>query len=231
MNCPNCKQDAPTVVRGMRAFCTACGAPRSLLDDTPVNVAGKPARIGGSVASVLGSVILIGGLLLAFTVGALLQALFAASIVGYVIGSFLGGLALLFGLLFLLGGRALRKTGTETEQSAHELAVFALARRKGGSVTPAELARAIRIPEAEADALLTTMCKRADGKVSLEVDDDGTLRYFIQETPGRIAGAKDAAPRMRVPSAASAAAAPEPEEEALAEAEADEAHARSRLRR
>jgi hypothetical protein len=213
----------------MRAFCTACGAPRSLLDDTPVNVAGKPARIGGSVASVLGWVTLIGGLLLAFTVGALLQAVLAPTIVGYVLGSFLGGLALLFGGLFLLGGRALRKTGTETEQGAHELAVFALARRKGGSVTPAELARAIRIPEAEADALLTTMCKRGDGKISLEVDDDGTLRYFVQETPGRrIATPMNAAPKMRVPHGA--AAAPE-EEEALAEAEADEAHARSRLRR
>jgi hypothetical protein len=230
MNCTTCKQDAPTIVRGMRAYCTACGAPRSLLDDTPVNVAGKPARIGGVAASVLGWITLVGGLLLSFTVGALIQAFTAPGIVGYLIGSFLGGFALLFGVLFLLGGRALRKTGTETEQSAHEQAALALGRRKGGSVTPAELARAIRIPEPEADALLTAMCKRGDGRVSLEVDDDGTLRYFIDEGPRRIATPGASQPQMRVVPGARAGAAQE-EEDALAEAEADEAQGRSSLRR
>jgi len=232
MNCPSCKQDAPTVVRGMRAYCTACGAPRSLLDDTPVNVAGKPARIGGVAASVLGWVTLLGGLLVAFTVGALIQAIASGGIVGYLVGSFLGGFALLFGVLFLIGGRALRKTGTESEQSAHELAALALARRKGGSVTPAELSHAIRIPEPEAEALLTTMCKRGDGRVSLEVDDDGTLRYFFDEATRRIATPGSSRPRMRVVPGAGESAAPEFEdEEALAEAEAEEAQGKSRRRR
>lgn len=65
MICPHCKQDAPTIVRGLRAYCTACDAPRSMLSDTPINVAGQPSKVGGGVASVLGWFILLGGLLTA----------------------------------------------------------------------------------------------------------------------------------------------------------------------
>ncbi len=226
MRCPNCRQDAPTIVRGVRAYCTACGAPRSLLDDTPVNVAGQPSKIGGGMASVIGWVILIAGGLLALTFGALFQILIPSMIIGYVVGGFVGGLSLLFGLLFVLGGRMLWKTGKEREQGAHEQAVFAVARRNAGSVTPAELARAISISEVEADALLTRMAKRPDGQVTLEVDDDGTLRYFVSDAVGRRIGGA----RVRVGTGARVSSGGA-DDDALAEAEMGEEEARRRAER
>ncbi|MDC3955683.1 hypothetical protein KEG38_17590 [Polyangium jinanense] len=211
-------------MRGARAYCTACGAPRSLLEDTPVNVAGQPSKIGGGVASVAGWVILITGLLLAGTLGGLIGLLNVT--VAWIVGGFLGGMSVLFGLLFILGGRLLWKTGKERERGAHEQAVLAVARRNAGSVTPAELARAVNITEAEADARLTEMAKRPDGRVTLEVDDDGTLRYYVKD----MMGARIGAPRVRVGTGARVPP-HSAEQEALAEAEMGEEEARARAER
>jgi len=191
-----------------------------------VNVAGQPSKIGGGVASVVGWVVLITGILLAITLGALVS--FLSPTVAWILGGFLGAMSLLFGLLFILGGRMLWKTGKEAQQGAHEQAVFAVARRNAGSVTPAELARVLRVPEDEADALLTQMAKRPDAGVTLEVDDDGTLRYFVRDAVGaRIEGA-----RMRVGTGTGARAPSRAaEEEALAEAEMREEEARGRAER
>ncbi|MDI3289579.1 hypothetical protein [Polyangium sp. 15x6] len=211
-------------MRGARAYCTACGAPRSLLEDTPVNVAGQPSKIGGGVASVAGWIILITGILLALTLGGLIGLLNAT--VAWIVGGFLGGMSVLFGLLFILGGRLLWKTGKERERGAQEQAVLAVARRNAGSVTPAELARAVNVTEAEADALLTEMAKRPDGRVTLELDDDGTLRYYVKD----VAGARIGAPRVRVGTGARVPS-HSSEEEALAEAEMGEEEARTRTER
>jgi len=221
MICPNCRKDAPTISRGLRVYCTVCGAPRSLLNTgTPVNVAGKPTKVGATLASIFGWVILLGGLLTALGIGALLQAIWPAAIAGYVLGGFIGGMSLLFGLGLILGGRKLRQSGEQSTRSAQEEAVFALAARRGGSVTPAELARSIRIPVAEADALLTALAKQPDGRVSLEVEDDGTLRYFVRDlirTPRMRVTESDRA-RVRVPTGAGSTSA---EDAALAEADAE----------
>ncbi|MDC0747752.1 hypothetical protein [Polyangium mundeleinium] len=227
MRCQNCRQEAPTIVRGARAYCTACGAPRSLLEDTPVNVAGQPSKIGGGVASVAGWVILITGVLLSLALGGLIS--LASATVAWIVGGFLGAMSVLFGLLFILGGRLLWKTGKERERGAHEQAVFAVARRNSGSVTPAELARAVNVSEAEADALLTEMAKRPDGQVSLEVDDDGTLRYYVKGT----GSARIGAPRVRVGMGGAPGSSHAAEAEALAEAEMgeEEAHGRAQRRR
>ena len=226
MICPSCKQDAPTVVRGMRAYCTACGAPRSMLDATPVNVAGQPSKIGGGVARVVGWLVLLAGSLLGLTVGAIFQALIPSMIIGWILGGFLVGLSLLFGLFLVLGGRMLQQSGKQTEQSAHEQAAFAIAARRGGSVTPAELAQTVSISEADADALLTAMAKRPSSGVTLEVDDDGTLRYYVNGASPR--------PRVRVGTGARVGMARPGTNDALAEAEMaseDEARGEGRARR
>jgi hypothetical protein len=181
--CPNCRQEAPTVVRGVRAYCTACGAPRSLIEDTPVNVAGQPSKIGGGVAAVAGLSVLFLGTLVSLLIGGLIY-IFAAP-VGLAVGVFLEATTLFVAALLLWGGRTLFRSGTERERGAHEQAVYAIARRRGGSVTPAELARALSIPEADADAILTAMVKRPDGQVTLELDDDGTLRYEVHDARSR----------------------------------------------
>ncbi len=177
--CPNCRQEAPTVVRGIRAYCTACGAQRSLIEDTPVNVAGQPSKIGGGVATVAGLSVLVVGSLLALAIGALLQLLVPPA--GWIVGGFLEAVTLFVAAMLLWGGRALFLSGAKREQNAQEQAIFAIARRRGGSVTASELAQVLSIPESEADTMLTAMAKRPDGQVSLELDDDGTLRYEVRD--------------------------------------------------
>lgn len=179
MICPNCRQDAPTVVRGLRAYCTACGAPRSLIEDTPVNVAGQPSKIGGGVAAVAGFSVFVIGTLISLALGALLQILIPPA--GFVIGGFLFAVTLFVSAMLLWGGRTLIRSGAQRERGAQEQAVFAIARRRGGSVTAAELARVLSISVPDADAMLTAMAKRPDGQVSLELDDDGTLRYEVRD--------------------------------------------------
>jgi len=213
------------VARGVRAYCTACGAQRSLLDETPVNVAGQPSKIGGSVARVTGWLLLLTGSLFGLTLGGIIAAISSYTTLAFVLGGFFVSLSLLFGLPLILGGKMLQKSGTEAERGAHEQAVYAIAERRGGSVTPAELARAVSITEADADTLLTAMAKRQDSAVTLEVDDDGTLRYYVNNAAGgkRIGSRVGMGPRIGM--------AQPRENEAAAEAEAAAAEENQREQR
>lgn len=224
MICPNCRQDAPTVARGVRAYCTACGAPRSLIEATPVNVAGQPSKIGGGVASVAGISVLVLGLLFATALGGLIS-IFAPT-AGLIVGGFIAAVCLFVSAMLLWGGRELRKSGSESEQHAREQAIFAMARQRGGSITAAELARALSLPEAEADGILTNLAKRPDGRVTLEFDDNGALRYDVHEIGKqrvRVSERKRVAPEVTGPNTVLDA---EFEEQAEEEARAAEKRAR-----
>jgi hypothetical protein len=233
MICPSCRQDAPTIVRGVRAYCTACGAPRPLLGNSAVNVAGKPAKVGGGVASVVGWIVLFFGSMFSLAMGALFNMLWsiagsaAATAVGLWVGGFFGVITLVVALSFLLGGRKLRQTGVDDRRKVLEQGVFALAGKQRGSVTPRDVARQLAITDEEADALLTDLAKKPDGRVSLDVDDDGTLRYTVPELlpPVRIDPSAAKPPNVRVaPSAAI------PDAEFEEEAESTEKN-RDRMRR
>ncbi len=197
MICPSCKQDAPTVIRGMRPYCTACGAPRPLMAATDaVNLAGQPAKVGGEVARGAGYVALFGGAVLALVLGGVFQALFHT---GLLVAVPVALAALLVSLPLLLGGRKLRRSGDETARSAHEQAVIALAARVGGVVTAREAASRLSLTEEQADALLTEMAKRPDGKVTLEVDDAGVLSFHFRDLlAARRVRIEDPPPRPRV---------------------------------
>ncbi len=185
MICPSCRQDAPTILKGMEAFCTACGAPRSLTSvPGAVNVAGQPSKVGGGVARVMGWLILIFGVGMALIVGSIFQAIFTGGIVGYVLGVPIALFSGLLALGLLLSGNRLRKEGEDKSRGAREQAVQALAARNRGVLTPAQVAKALALPEAEADAFLTELAKRPDGRVSLEVDDNGTLQYHFRDLLG-----------------------------------------------
>jgi hypothetical protein len=203
MICPNCHQDAPPVLRNFRAYCTACGAPMSLAAaPEAVNVAGQPSRVGAGVASVLGWLVLVLGLGAALVVGAIFQAIWPAAIVGWVLGTFIGIPTLLLGFSLIFGGRRLQRAGDERSKGAREQAIFALAARQRGVVTVRDAARALGLREAEADALLTDLARRPDGRVTLEVDDGGGLSYLFHDllpTSGK--RVEVAGPRMRVPQA------------------------------
>ena len=206
MICPSCRQDAPTIVRGVRAYCTACGAPRPLLGSSAVNVAGKPMKVGGGIASVMGWVVLAGGTFFSILIGALFNMLWtvagsaAAGTIGLIVGGFFGVITLLVALSLLFGGRKLTKTGVDDRRKVLEQGIFALAGRQRGSVTPRDVARQLAITDEEADALLTDLVKKGDNRVTLDVDDDGTLRYTVPELlpPVRIDPGVSRSPKVRV---------------------------------
>jgi hypothetical protein len=192
MICRSCHQDAPSFIRGARAYCTACGAPMPLVSvRTAVNVAGQPSKIGGGIAGVLGWLVLTLGALAALIVGGLAQAIFAAS-AGLWLGGIVGFFTLLVALPLILGGRRLRRSGEETAVMAQHQALLSLAAQRGGVLLARDAARGLAVSEEEADALLTDLVKRSDGRVTLEVDDNGALSYVFTDlvaAPG---------PRVRV---------------------------------
>ncbi|MEP7125563.1 MAG: hypothetical protein ABJE95_31820 [Byssovorax sp.] len=206
MICPSCRQDAPTIVRGVRAYCTSCGAPRPLLGSSAVNVAGKPMKVGGTAASVFGWIVLFLGSMFSIAMGAFFNMLWslgspaAASTVGLFVGGFFGVITLVVSLSLLLGGRKMQKTGVDDRRKVLEQGIFALAGKQRGSVTPRDVARQLAITDEEADALLTDLAKKPDGRVSLDVDDDGTLRYTVPELlpPVRIDPSAGKSPKVRV---------------------------------
>jgi hypothetical protein len=216
MTCPYCHQDAPTIVRGVRAYCTVCGAPRSLATaPEAVNIVGQPGQVGGAVVTVLGGGALAIGLVVALVLAGLSSLIFPA-MTALLVGGMVLLVTLLIAVPLLLGGRNLRRSGDERVRSARERAVFALAAQKHGVVTARDVARAVGVPEEEADALLTSLAKRPDGGVSLEVNDDGSLWYRFADlmpstservriadqpwqAPARSADAPDAGARVAQP--------------------------------
>src|SRR5579884_3506915 len=70
--CPFCGQNSPTVIKGLRVVCGACGRERGPLSGgLPMNIAGKPSKVGGFLAGVFGWATVAGSSLLALLAVAL----------------------------------------------------------------------------------------------------------------------------------------------------------------
>lgn len=179
--CPNCKQNAPIVYRGTLAYCTACGAPRPPFSAKSVNLAGQPSKIGGSVATFVGWMILGGGLLLALCLAIFFQLLFPAGAIGYAFGIPIGLVSLVLGLLVLRGGKKLTTSGVDAERAAKFDAIWAMALSRGGVVTALDVGRSLNMPVEGADQILTEMTKKFPEYVSIEVDDNGQLFYKVTQ--------------------------------------------------
>lgn len=179
--CPHCRKNAPIVYRGMMAYCTACGRPRAPFAASAVNLAGQPSKVGGSVARILGWLVLVSGLLVALMLGALLQAIFPAGVAGFVIGGIIALVTLLVGTLLVRGGKTLHTSGDEKERATRTHAVFALAANRGGVLSTLDVAQALALPPATADALLTQLAKEDADRVKLEVDDNGAITFVFPE--------------------------------------------------
>ena len=152
----------------------------------PVNLAGRPAKVGGSIAKVLGWLTLALGLAAAAVVGALLQVIFPAGVAGWIVGGVIATLALALGVILLVSARKLHVAGSGTERDAAVAAISALAARQGGAVSAEEVGRALRLPVDRADALLTTLAKEQGERFRLEVDDAGRLLYFVDTPAARV---------------------------------------------
>ncbi len=173
--CARCGRDAPIVYRGVVPSCTACGAVRVPLSGPSVNLAGKPARVGGAFATFLGILVLVvGG---SFSLGVWLLA-FALTTPGIALGLSLpmALASLVFGVLLLGGGRRLGRAGRAAEVGVREQALLALAAERGG-ITSADGARLLGTSVSEADALLTAIAKREPDRLGVDVDDHGIVWF------------------------------------------------------
>jgi len=146
---------------------------------TPVELAGKPSRIGGTVTQAVAWSLIVGGLLAAVIVAAILLTLSSTGALGWVIGGVIALATLAIGIPLLIGGRALQKMGAKARRSALERAVYALASQRGGVITAGELARALHVDHDEADAFLTELAKRPDEPVRVDIDDEGRVLYRV----------------------------------------------------
>jgi hypothetical protein len=133
------------------------------------------------VAAVLA---LVAGGLVATALGVLAQILFHT---GLLVAIPIAVLTLFVSASLFLGGRKLGKAGDERSRVAHEQAITAIASRSGGIVTVAQVAAALGMSETAADEMLTSLAKRPDAKVSLELDDAGGLSYHFRDLlPSRV---------------------------------------------
>jgi hypothetical protein len=170
------------VYRGVVPQCTACGAVRPPLSNPSINLAGKPSRIGGIVASVFGWLVLLVGGSIALGI-ALLFAAFGATMAGVAIALPIAIVTLVIGVVLVRRGGSLNRSGLEAERATREQALLGVVAHRG-SVTASEAAQALGVSVAEADAALTDMAKRDPDRVSVDVDDQGVVRYRVARIPG-----------------------------------------------
>lgn len=186
--CPHCRQLAPVVFRGARAFCTACDQPRSPFGAKVVNLAGGASRVSGALTRGAGFTIGIVGVLLAIVVGALLQAIFPMTVLGWVVGGVFALAAALAGWVMVRGGDRLMVQGAARLGDVRIRALRAFAERHGGAITAADASSTLDVTEAEADEALMGLARR--GEVAMDFDDTGRVHYRFHE--------RDFADRVRV---------------------------------
>ncbi len=203
--CPHCGRDAPIVYRGVVPYCTACGGLRAPLATPSINMAGKTSRVGGTVASVAGWLVLLVGLSLCLGLGLLLWALFSGAAAAAV-SLPLALIASVIGFVLLRGGSALRRSGADAERAARDQALLSMAGHQG-PVTAADAARLLNVSVASADAMLTALAKREPERVAIDVDDQGVVWYRIARpfdvapdghVGGRVGGRVDPEGRVRL---------------------------------
>src|SRR5580658_8937766 len=175
--CPTCGREAPIVYRGVVPYCTACGALRAPLSTASVNLAGKPSRVGGTVASVAGALVILVGGSMALCV-ALIFAAFRLVGLGLALASPFAVVSLVLGVALVWRGRLLRRAGARTEQTTHEQALLELVAHRG-AVTATDAAIALGLGVAEADEKITALAKSQPERIAVDVDDDGIVRYRI----------------------------------------------------
>jgi hypothetical protein len=155
-----------------------------------VNLAGQPARVGGTFARVVGWLVLLFGGSVALLIALLSLALHVPA-VGLAIAL---PIALVVGVLsyaLLRGGRSLASSGEEKGRVTREQALLAMAAHRG-AVTAPEAARDLGVSLLEADSMLTDLAKREPDRVAVDVDDHGVVWYRVSAAPG------EPIPRMRV---------------------------------
>ncbi len=173
--CPHCRTAAPLVYRGISAYCSACGAKRTVLSGSSLTHAGQPAQVGGAMVQVVGWLALLFGLSFSAIVS-LVVWVFAPLLTAAITFGVLGLITLGVFLALRKGGQKLAESGDESRDMRREQALFALAATHGGTLQATQAATALDCPVNEADALLTRLAKTRED-VGLEVGDHGEVFY------------------------------------------------------
>lgn len=176
--CPSCHAIAAVheAQRG-RYVCAACGAPRTRHRGTPVDAhfadelwrrslmtrAGSWALWPTGVAFVISSA-------LSFGVGQIVDATFAYA-------SAFGGLLAVVGVSALFFARRLGRRALSLMAQARQEKVLVQVTRARAGLTAGEAAHALHMKPVHADAALTSLAKT--GRVDLDVDERGTVRYRV----------------------------------------------------
>jgi hypothetical protein len=155
---------------------------RPPLSSPSVNLAGKPSRVGGVVASVFGWLVLVFGGSTAIGV-ALLFAAFDLALAGLAVALPIAIVSLAIGIVLVRRGGSLNRAGIEAERATREHALLGLAAHRG-TVTAVDAATALGVGVAEADAMLTDLAKREPDRVAVDVDDQGVVHYRIANLAG-----------------------------------------------
>jgi hypothetical protein len=155
--------------------CAACGALRPPLSGPSVNLAGKPSKFGGVVAGILGWLVLLVGLSIALGLGLVAHALWTLGI-ALAVALPLVLLTLGMGLPLVLGGKAMRRSGTDAEREIRETALLSMLFEKGRA-SAAQAASALGMRVDEADALLTALAKSQPEQVAIDIGEEGTVWY------------------------------------------------------
>lgn len=211
--CPRCGRNAPTLVKGFRVVCSACGAERGPLSSgMPANIAGQTSKIGGVLSRGLGWALLFVFILM-FAVG--IAALTGPLLLKILLGIPAIAIALLAGggsWAALRGGKKLSEQGTAAQRAAREQALLAFAAHHGGVITASEAAAAMNVQLADADAMLTAMA-REGSRVSVEIDPHGVVRYVFKDAPRPPLPPEVATTGVRVDASPAAAASGLPNQE------------------
>ncbi len=170
------------------------------LAGTSVTLAGQPSKVGGTVARVLGWIVLAGGLLLAGLFVVVFMAINAAAAAGWVGGS-VAFLAILFAALLLRGGKQLVKSGDSEELATKKQAIFALANTRGGTLRAVDVAQMLHVSPDEGDAILTQLAKEDSDRVGVDIDDDGTLLFRFSTAQWASVASSGMAPNGMAPNA------------------------------
>jgi hypothetical protein len=178
--CPKCGQRAPIVLHGLDSRCAACGAPRFLLAAPNVSLAGQPSRVGGLAVSLIGAALWVLGLAIAAGLFFLLQSIWPGRSFGWAFAIPTFTVSFFAGLLLLLGGRRLRKSGTAHQQTVQLDAVKAFVQHRKGPVSAADVASGLQLPEAQVDELLTRLAREQATAVTLDVDARGHVVYDFE---------------------------------------------------
>ncbi len=150
-----------------------------------MSLSGQPARFGGSAATLFGIAVLVLGGALSVGVLLLLQSIAPATVLGWAIGVPMLIASLFFGILLLVAGSKLKKHGSARNRSVRFEALRALIAHQKRPLTPHQVGRALNLSDADADALLTEFSREYPTPVTLDVGDDGQLRYDFSGTETR----------------------------------------------